>query len=207
MADPLIVFGAGGHAKVVIEAATARWPGREIVILDDAPERVNLTIFGIPVTGGRDRLQSMRKVPVIAAIGDNHARAALLAWLRSEGHAAETVVHPAAVVASSVELGPGAFISAGAVVIAGARIGAGTIVNTMASVDHDCTVGESAHIGPGAHLCGNVSVGRRVLVGVGTSIGPGISICDDVIVGAGSVVIRSVCTAGTIVGNPARRLR
>ena len=207
MADRLIVFGSGGHAKVVIEAALAHSPGREIVILDDAKSQDAPSIFGIAVTGGRDRLQQFGGSPVIVAVGDNSARSALAAWLQDSGHRLESVVHPHALVAHSVDLGAGVFVSAGAVIIAEARIGAGAIINTGATVDHDCVIGEAAHIAPGVHLCGNVHVGARSLIGVGAAVRPGVVIGDDVTVGAGSVVVRDINAPGTYAGNPARPLR
>lgn len=207
MPERLVVFGSGGHAKVVIEAVLARTPQREIVILDDSAESQHRSIFGIGVAGTRSLLPSMTGLPVALAIGDNRARAELMAWLRGQGRSLETIVHPAAVVATSVEIGPGAFVSAGAIVIAEARIGAAAIINTGASVDHDCVIGEAAHIAPGVHLCGNVRVGARTLVGVGTAVRPGVSICEDVVLGAGSVVVRDIHEPGTFVGNPAQLLR
>lgn len=207
MPDPLVVFGSGGHAKVVIEAVLARSSERAIIILDDIRENGGRSIFGISVAGDRSHLDSIRGTRVVPAIGDNHARAHLLAWLRDQGHALETVVHPSAIVGDSVQLGGGGFISAGAIVIAEARVGAGVIINTGASVDHDCLIGEAAHVGPGVHLCGNVRIGDRTLVGVGCSIRPGVSVCDDVVLGAGSVVVGDIVEAGTFAGNPARRLR
>jgi sugar O-acyltransferase (sialic acid O-acetyltransferase NeuD family) len=207
MPDPLVVFGSGGHAKVVIEAVLARTPGRQIIILDDFEENAGKSIFGVVVAGGRSELDSMRGAPVVPSIGDIFSRARLITWLREQGHALESIVHPAAVVAESVQLGGGAFISAGAVVIAEARIGPGAIINTGATIDHDCVVGEAAHVGPGVHLCGNVRIGDRTLVGVGSSVRPGVFICDDVVLGAGSVVVRDIVEPGTFAGNPARRLR
>jgi sugar O-acyltransferase (sialic acid O-acetyltransferase NeuD family) len=206
MADRLVIFGAGGHAKVVAEAALARTPGREIIILDDAIEGRTM-ISGFPVSGGRDQLAALSDVPVVPAIGDNRARAQLIEWLLKRGHRLETIIHPSATVADSVKIDAGSFVSAGAIVIAEARICRGAIVNTGASVDHDCIVGEAAHIAPGVHLCGNVRIGPRTLVGVGTCIAPGISIWEDVIIGAGSTVIRDINESGTFIGNPARRLR
>lgn len=206
MSDRLVVFGFGGHAKVVVEAVRARTPLREIVLLDDAAQNGSRAIFGIEVSGNRTSLRSLRGAPVALGIGDNAARAQLMDWLRGEGHAMEAIIHPAALVASSVTVGAGAFVSAGAIIIAEARIGAGSIVNTGATIDHDCTIGEAAHLAPGVHLCGNVRIGDRTLVGVGASIRPGITICADVILGAGSVVVRDIDEAGTFAGNPARRL-
>jgi sugar O-acyltransferase (sialic acid O-acetyltransferase NeuD family) len=207
MADRLIVFGSGGHAKVVIEAALARMPAREIILLDDAEAAKARSIFGITVSGDRAQLSSLAGTPVALAIGDNTARAKVMAWLLEKGHALETVVHPAAIVADSVQIGAGAFVSAGAIIIAEARIGAGVIVNTGASIDHDCAIGEAAHIAPGAHLSGDVQIGARTLVGTGASIRQGISICSDVVLGVGSVVVRDIREPGIFVGNPAGRLR
>ena len=207
MPDRLVVFGSGGHAKVVIEAALAREPGREMVIVDDAPGANGRSVLGIAVTGGRSALQSLGGAAVVPAIGDNRARAELLEWLRAQGHALESVVHPSAIIANSVKLGAGVFVSAGAIVIAEARVADGAIVNTGSSVDHDCVIGEAAHIGPGVHLCGNVRIGARTLLGVGSCVRPGISVCDDVVLGAGSVVVSDIAEAGTYAGNPARRLR
>jgi len=206
MAERIAVFGAGEHAKVVIEAILARSPDREIILLDDADHDFPL-IFGIAVAGGRDRLDSLKGTPVALAIGHNKPRQSVMNWLRDQGHVIEPVIHPRAFIADSVKVGAGAFVSAGATIIAEAEVGAGAIVNTGASVDHDCVIGEAAHIAPGVHLCGWVRIGARALVGVGASICPSVSVCDDVILGAGSVVVRDIEQPGTYVGNPARRLR
>ena len=206
MAEPIIVFGSGGHAKVVVEAVLARSPDREIILLDDSEQSRGRTLLGIPVSGGRELLNSLRAVPVALGIGDNRARSELLRWLKEQEQPLETVVHPATTVGKSVIMGDGAFLAAGVIAIADARVGAGAIINTGATIDHDCDVGEAAHIAPGVHLCGNVRIGARTLVGVGTAIRPGISVGADVIIGAGSVVVRDINAPGTYAGNPARAL-
>lgn len=208
MSEPLIVFGSGGHAKVIVEAVLARTPEREIVILDDDPRSAARTILGLPVSGTREWLAANAAgAPVALGIGDNRARSALVEWLAAEGRSAETVVHPSAIVGASVEIGAGAFAAAGAILVADARIGRGAIVNTAASVDHDCVIGDCAHIGPGVRLCGNVRVGARTLIGVGSAVRPGIAIGDDVVVGAGSAVVSDLPSGGTYAGCPARPLR
>jgi sugar O-acyltransferase (sialic acid O-acetyltransferase NeuD family) len=206
MPDSIVIFGSGGHAKVVIDAVLARTPQRKIIILDDADDCASRSIFGNPVTGGRDVLEKLGDTPVAPAVGNNHARASLMKWLTQQGHSLEEVIHPGAILAQSAVIDRGAFVAAGAIIIADARIGSGAIVNTGASVDHDCMIGEAAHIAPGSHLCGNVRIGARTLVGVGSSIRPGIVVADDVELGAGSVVVRDIAEAGTFAGNPARRL-
>lgn len=121
----------------------------------------------------------------------------------------ETVdaVHPRAYVATDAEWQPGLQAMAGAVVGARARLGAQCLVNTGASVDHECTLGSGVHIGPGAHLGGCVHLDDLVFVGLGASVLPRVSIGRGAVVGAGAVVTRDVPEGVTVVGNPARPMR
>ena len=207
MAGEIVVFGCGGHAKVVIEAVLASDPKRVVHVVDDDPEAMGRSVLGIAVSGGRDWLASNATGASIAlGIGGNLARLDVLDWLISQGLEIETVIHPAAIVGATVDVGAGTFFAAGSIAIADARIGRGAIINTGASVDHDCVIGDGAHIGPGARLCGNVQVGARSLIGVGTAVRPGISIGADVVVGAGSAVVAHLADGGTYCGCPARPL-
>lgn len=204
MADTLIMFGSGGHAKVILEAVLARTPARRIVILDDQATEKRM-VLGLGISGGRDWLTANAPGAAVAlGVGNNAHRFALMSWLAEQGRALETVFHPTAVVGATAQIESGAFLAAGAIVIADARIGRGAIVNTAASVDHDCDIGEAAHIAPGVRLCGNVRVGSRSLIGVGSAVRPGISIGADVVVGAGSAVVRDLAEGGTFAGCPAR---
>lgn len=107
------------------------------------------------------------------SVGDNGSRK--IESLSCPGPYA-TLIHPGAIVSPSAEIGVGSVIMAGAVIQAGARIGKHCIVNTAATVDHDCVLGDFVHIAPGAHLCGAVNIGSGALVGVGIGIEPGVII-------------------------------
>lgn len=202
--DEIVIFGAGGHAKVVIEAVRGAFPDAPLAIADDAAEP-RRSVLGVPVAGDRAWLARRRPAGgVVPALGGNGPRDALLAWLAEQGLRVRAIVAPGAVLSPSARLGDGAFLAPGALVNAEARIGAGAIVNTGASVDHDCDIGVAAHIAPGAHLCGNVAVGARTLVGAGATIIPGIRVGEDVVIGAGSVVIRDLGDGARVAGAPAR---
>ena len=116
MAERLIVFGSGGHAKVVLDAVLARTPEREIIVLDDRAEAAGKPILNLEVSGSRDLLAGLGEAPVVPAIGDNRARSELVSWLVQTGHKLEAVIHPTATVAASAEIQPGAFLAAGAIV-------------------------------------------------------------------------------------------
>jgi UDP-perosamine 4-acetyltransferase len=201
----VIVFGAGGHAKVVVDALQAGSPGLRLAILDDCAGSVASLLLGCPVVGDRDWLSTnWLEADVVPAVGANGARAALSEWLAEQGRSLASVIHPTATASPSASLGAGVFLAGGAIVNAEAKLGTGVIVNTAASVDHDCDIGAFAHIAPGSRLCGNVRIGARALIGTGAVLIPGISVGPDALVAAGSVVIRDVPAGAKVAGCPAR---
>ena len=204
----LIIWGAGGHAKVVADLARAAgipFAG----YLDESVDRHHQPFYGAQILGGSSWLTSPeadRTSEVFVAIGDNSARARCLELATREGYFIPTLIHPAAIVSPTARLASGVIVMAGAIVQADAVIGVGGIVNTGASVDHDCVLGHCVHIAPGARLAGQVEIGDRTLVGLGAVVIPRIRIGHDCIVGAGAAVTQDVLHGQTVVGVPARAM-
>ena len=209
MREKIFLFGASGHAKVVIEAA--RLQGYDVLgLFDDNTTLKGSKLFGCTIFGGRSILLAWCMENNVRAglvcIGANTARAALAAWLESQGLILTSVVHPHATVSEGVNLGRGSVIMAGAVINVDVVIGANVIVNTGTIVDHDCVVGDHAHLAPGSTLCGGVRIGDGVLLGAGSVVIPGIQIGTGAIIGAGSTVIRNVPSHSKVAGSPSREL-
>lgn len=201
----LAIFGAGGHGRVVADAAEASgWA--ELIFFDDKASSSSVGPW--PVVGTFSQLLGNVQdfEGVIVAIGHNRRRLVLLDDLAAHGASLTTIVHSSAVLSRHVQIEPGVFVAAGAVVNIGAEIARGAIVNTGATVDHDCRIAAGVHIAPGVHMSGGVVVGECSWVGVGAAIKELVNIGSDCIIGAGSVVIRSVHDRTTVVGNPARQL-
>jgi sugar O-acyltransferase (sialic acid O-acetyltransferase NeuD family) len=199
----VVVIGAGGHGKVVVSTLQASGI-RVDAVYDDNPERWDSDILGVPVRGPVDELKGAVGVTGVLGVGDNTIRERLsqslpLDWL--------TVIHPQAFVHSSARIGEGTVVFAGAVIQPEVVVGRHAIVNTCASIDHDCRVGNFVAVCPGAHLAGAVTVGERCLLGTGCSVIPQIQIASDVIVGAGTVVIRNLPAGCTVVGTAPRYIR
>jgi len=204
----IIIIGAGGHAKVLVDALLAAGIA-PTGLIDADPRRHGATVLGIPVLGGDGMLAGFDRGQVvlvngIGSTGHPDLRLAVQARLAALGFVFRTVIHPAAIIAAEVTVGDGAQLMAGAVVQTGTRLGAGAIINTRAVVDHDCRIGAHAHIAPGAVLCGDVRVGAASHVGAGATVVQGSTIGDGCLIGAGAVVIRDVADGVRVQGVPAR---
>jgi sugar O-acyltransferase (sialic acid O-acetyltransferase NeuD family) len=200
----LLIFGAGGHGRVVADSALLAGHWRRVLASDRDPARCSGELLaGVALLHPDEASAAATAVHV--AIGNAASREKEVATLAA-GRLA-TVAHPQASVSGHAVLGPGCFVAAQAVVAPGARLGTAVIVNHGAVVDHDVTVGDFSHVAPLAALGGGVQVGRRVLVGSGARILPGVRVGDDVVIGAGAVVVDHLAEPGVYAGVPARRVK
>jgi sugar O-acyltransferase (sialic acid O-acetyltransferase NeuD family) len=196
----LLVIGSGGHAKVVISTALAA--GLEIAgILDDNPQRWGQSVLNAVIDGPISKANEWRGSPAIIAVGDGSVRRRIA---RSLDLIWTAVVHPFSFVDPTVHLGEGTVVAAGAVIQPGAIVGDHCVVNTGATIDHDCRLGSFVTTGPGVHLAGNVSIGDEALLGVGCCARPGSRVGAGTIVGAGAVIIGDLPAGAIAYGAPAR---
>jgi sugar O-acyltransferase (sialic acid O-acetyltransferase NeuD family) len=210
LTEPIFIFGAGGHGKVVASVVEEEALYRIVSLADDDPSLKGKDFFGYPIVGSREdlvaKMASLEIAGGLVAVGDNRQRLDAAEWFGRRGFRLVKTVHPSAQVARGVTIDVGTVIMAGTVVNADSAIGRAVIINTSASVDHDCVIGDGVHIAPGCHLCGTVKVGRASFIGAGSIVIPGTTIGQNVLIGAGSVVIRDVPSDARVAGNPARPL-
>jgi sugar O-acyltransferase (sialic acid O-acetyltransferase NeuD family) len=207
MTGSLLVIGAGGHGRVVADAAEVSGCWSEIAFLDD--RHPGLGSSGRwPVIGTLEGSAALAGNwgDCVVAIGDNTVRLESQAKMRSLGLTVTTVIHPSAQIASDVVLGEGSVVFANAVINTGSVLGSACIVNTGSTVDHDCLLGDGVHISPGVNLAGNVEVGARCWVGIGATVIHGCAIGDGVMIAAGAVVTNNIDSGLTVAGIPAREL-
>jgi UDP-perosamine 4-acetyltransferase len=205
--EPVIVVGAGGHAKVVIELINAIAKYRLIGLVAKGSSGET---GGIPVIGTDDDLPRLRQSGVehaFVALGDNRRRLTIGRHLQRLGFKIINAISPTAIISPSVQLGAGIAIMSAAVINAECRIEDFAIINTGVIVDHDGQIGEASHIAPGCALAGTIKVGRLAFLGTGTSVIPGISIGEEAVVGAGACLISDVPSRMVAVGVPARILK
>jgi sugar O-acyltransferase (sialic acid O-acetyltransferase NeuD family) len=205
----LIIWGAGGHGKVVLDIARALAVFAEIAFVDDACPSSELSFCGcqlLPSSNGIESFKAGGYTSFIVAIGNNRVRERCFQDGLERGLEAATLIHPSAVVSRSAHLGAGTVVMPRVVVNANTVIGNNCILNTGAIVEHDCHIGDHVHLAPGVTLGGNVTVQTHALLGIGTIVLPGGTIGESAIIGAGSVVLVSAPPRTTSVGVPAKVL-
>jgi sugar O-acyltransferase (sialic acid O-acetyltransferase NeuD family) len=205
----VLIIGAGGHGKVVLDILRAAGKHRPIGFVDADPSLAGSTVSDLPVLGTINQISRVksRARGAIVAIGDNRTRWNYAQVLLENGFELVNAIHPSAVVSSAVKVGRNVVIAANATVCTEASLADSVIVNTGAIVDHECEIGESAHVAPGARLAGRVRIGAGAMIGLGASIIQCLNVGEDAIVGAGAVIIRDVPAKATVAGVPGRIIK
>lgn len=204
---PVVLLGAGGHAKVLLDILLEQ--NIEVLgIAEKAGTDLPSDVYGVPVIGNDSDVQQyppdkVELVNGIGSIGSTALRQKVYEKFKSQGYRFRQVIHPQAIISRRARLGEGVQVMSGAVVNIGTRIRENSIINTNASVDHDCLIGAHVHIAPGVTLSGGVTVGDGSHIGTGVSVVQGIEIGANVIVGAGAVVINNIAAGKTVCGIPA----
>ena len=205
----LSIIGAGGHARVVADAAAESGRWQAVSLYDDTyPEETDSG--GWPILGTVDDLLSQSPDAchqLIIGSGDNQRRLDLQTRLQDAGWDMATVIHPSAIISKRCIIAAGSVVLAGVIVNQGCRIGTAAIINSGAIVEHDCWLGHAVHISPGAVLSGKVKVGDLSWVGAASVLIQGLRVGRQSTIGAGSTVIRDIPDNCVAVGNPARLIK
>jgi acetyltransferase EpsM len=197
---PLKIIGCGGHGRVLADIARAAGIAFSGFIDDQPREGAGAPVDG-PISSILPGVVSECRIAI--GIGDGSTRRRVADQVLAVGGELATLTHPSAVIASDVVLGAGSVVMAGVVINPGTRIGRLAIINTRASVDHDCRIGDYVMIGPGAVLAGGVRVGAGAFVAAGAVIIPRIDVGAGSYVAAGATVIERVRCRTLVAGCPA----
>lgn len=188
----MYLYGASGHAKVIIDIAEANNIAIEGLFDDNLDLKILLGF----------QIQDPSKIKVndklLVSIGNNTIRKKVVESLSVDFI---SLVHPSAIISQRCKIGAGTVVMQGAILQADVIIGNHVIINTASSIDHECFIDSYAHISPNSTLCGNVSIGEGTWIGAGTTILPGVNIGKWCTIGAGSVVTKDIPDFSLAVGN------
>lgn len=133
----IMIYGKGGHGKVVEDAIKQLYPLAAVDYFDAATRPYNE--------------QEEPQAKVVIAIGNNEVRKRIATEVQ---HEFATVIHPTAYVAPSAQLGEGTVVLANAVIQADAVVGKHCIINANVTVDHDAVIEDFVCTYPAAYVAG-----------------------------------------------------
>ena len=205
MPTEILIIGAGGHGKVVVDALLLSNPATKVVVADQSADKAGSLLLGKHTVA---LLNDKMDWPLFfhVAVGNNEIRKRLINFGTSSGSSLVSVLHPNAVISPSATISPGTLIAAYSVVSADAIVAEGCIINHSATVDHDCCIGRFVHIAPNATVCGDVHIGEGALIGAGATILPQVKVGRSATIGAGAVVTSNVPDHATVVGVPGKQV-
>lgn len=158
-----VVYGGGGHARVVGDAIKLN--NEELVSYFDDNNKDLLLINGVPVSSYHESVEQQSKL--IIGIGNNEIRRNISKYIV---HEFGVVVHPKATIADDVLIGEGSVILAGAVIQSGAIIGKHVVINANVTVDHDAVIGDFCSVYPNSYIGGGAKVGKGVTIEACSSV-------------------------------------
>lgn len=206
----ILIWGAGSQARIIIEMIRESRIGTPVALFD---AHVSKPAFDTDIPFTRDATSLKKKIKAathyVTCIGGEHgyARVRTSMFLEECGLKPLSLIHAKSFIEPSATLGAGCQVMPCAVVHKFAHIGNHLILNTNATVDHECTIRHGVHIMGGAALAGRVSVGDYATIGTNATILPDITIGEGAYVGAGAVVTRNVAPYTIVAGVPAKKLR
>jgi len=209
MKNKILLIGAGGHCKVVLDVLL-KIKGYEVAGIIDIKENLGTKVFGVSVMGTDADLPHFFKSGIkycfisVGSVGNPHLRIKLFNLAKKLGFVFPNLINPAAKVSANVMLGEGNYIAPGVIINAGTQIGNNCIINTGVIIEHDCRIGNFVHLSPGSILSGGVCVENYSHIGVGSVVIQNLTIGENVIVGAGSVVTKNIRKGLVAYGNPCK---
>lgn len=209
MGTPLVIVGAGGHGREVLDVAEAVGGHTVLGFVDDgSPDLTAVEARGHRLLGDVASLASLGPVLVVVAIGDAQARldVAARALAIADVTAVPALVHPDATVGTRCTIGPGTVVAAGARITTNVTIGAHCYLGPNATVGHDSRLLDGASLYPGSVVSGDVTVGRAATIGAAAAVKQGLTVGAASFVALGAGVVHDVPEGATVAGTPAKRL-
>ncbi len=205
--SPAVIFGAGGHAKVIADILLSSKKNRIVCFVDD--QKQGQSLWNIPIISEKAFFDKKICLNGVLGIGDNSIREKVALKIKKiiPEFNFLTAIHHTSYIASDVEISEGSVVMANATINPSTKIGAHCIINTNASVDHDCVIHDFASIAPNCCLGGSCTVGRTSAISISATLIHKIQVGEHTIIGSGSLVTKNINSFVVAYGVPAKIIR
>lgn len=205
----MIVIGAKGHAKEILDIYNAQDKDINLYFFDNVSSLTKMEFFNHPIISKEIEVRDIlkRDNQFVLGLGGPQGRKLLAQLLRDYGGELKSVISSNTHISINSFIGDGVNIMPFSSVIGNAILMEGVLLNSYASVHHDASVGKYSELSPGSRILGYCQIGEMCSIGANAVILPGINICNNVVVGAGSVVTQDILEMGVYVGVPAKKIK
>ncbi len=205
---------SGSHMSLIIESLTKlKFQGKVRVVMHD-----DTKYFDAPFETGLDvaivkqaELDNMPSGEFFFCSNNPSNKLFLFSFFKKKWGVCESqytsIIHPTAVMATSVTAGRGLYVEPLSVISPYAKIGFGVSINRLCSIGHHNILHDYCSIYPGSHLTGDVKIGRAATIGPGTVVFSGVEIGENSIIGGGSVVTKNIPPNVLAWGNPCKPVK
>ncbi len=205
----MVILGAGGHAKELLEIVLESIPKDKISVFDNVTplEDISSVFSDFKLLRTTDKLELELTTCPDFVIGVGGIKAKTFLWklaLEIGGNPTSVVANNAAVGHFDTSIGLGSTIMQMAFISNSVQIGKAVLINTRANLHHDIIIGDYCEIAPNALLLGRAKIGNSVFIGAGAVILPDVTIGNNCTIGAGAVVTKNIGDDMVVKGNPAR---
>lgn len=208
----MLIFGAKGLAKEVLEVCLEKMKEKDIVFYDDISSDLPMKLydrFFILRNLGEAR-EYFAKIDnrFILGIGGPSLRAIAFSKFMEAGGTPYSLFSKTSKIGSfGVEVGEAANVMLNSVISNDVKIGKGVLINQMTSIGHDVAIDDFVEVCPGTAISGHCKIGELTFLGTNCTILPNITIGKRVIVGAGSVINKDIPDGSTVVGVPGKIIK
>ncbi|MCM1565435.1 MAG: acetyltransferase [Dehalobacter sp.] len=209
----LVIFGAGGFGREATELVedinTEKKQWNLLGYIDQTPAKQGKVINNYPILGNLDWLEKNTGHPlwIVCAVARPTDKYRLIASLSSFQLYFANLIHPAARISRSVQLGCGNIICWNSFLSTDVRIGSHVALNPGCRIGHDTAVQDYSSLYWDITLAGNVQVHEGCEIGSKTVVIPEKEIGRWSIIGAGATVTHDIPEYCTAVGVPARPIK
>ena len=209
MKKPVLVIGAGGHAKILIDIINKSddFKLEAVIGRDEEPHEA---ILGIPILKGDRYLnQYLEKGINSVAIGiggysDNSRRREMYYQLKEQGFEIVNLIDKTAIISQFVTLGDGVVIFAGVVINPDVTIGNNVIIATGSTIDHETVIEDHVLISAGVTVGAGNILKEGALLALGCNVISRVTIGKEALVAAGAVVVNDIPDRAKVFGLPAK---
>lgn len=204
MKKKLLIIGAGGFAKSIIESINHT--EFELVGFIDTYKQGYHQGYPI-VANDINEIENPKDYIYFIGVGDPKYRFHFLLLLKEYNLPLMNIIDSTALLSRNVELGEGIYIGKMCIVNSDTKLSDGVVINTRSLIEHGNQIGVCSNISTNVVLNGDVNVGEQTFIGSCTVVNGQIVIGNHSTIGSGSVVIKNIPNKVVVAGSPTRLIR